>query len=152
MLGLAFWEKGRASPLEHYEGADPRRRFYLRVLGQHAAHLADRHPRQHRHRLSAGALDARAGQRARMIVLALVVLPFWVSILVRTRLDRRAGQRRLVNRGLMWLGLTDAPISFLYNELGVTIGMANVLLPFLVLPLFAAMIPSTTACCRRRPA
>src|SRR5437016_6189540 len=38
------------------------------------------------------------------------------------------------------LGLTDAPVSFLYNELGVTIGMANVLLPFLVLPLFAAMI------------
>ena len=31
-------------------------------------------------------------------------------------------------------------MSFLYNELGVTIGMANVLLPFLVLPLFAAMI------------
>src|ERR1700729_2090326 len=37
-------------------------------------------------------------------------------------------------------GLTTAPGSFLYNELGVTIGMANVLLPFLVLPLFAAMI------------
>ncbi len=50
------------------------------------------------------------------------------------------GNGGLVNRGLMWLGLTDAPISFLYNELGVTIGMANVLLPFLVLPLFAAMI------------
>lgn len=81
------------------------------------------------------------GDRARMIVLALVVLPFWVSILVRTYAWIVVlGNGGLVNRGLMWLGLTDAPVSFLYNELGVTIGMANVLLPFLVLPLFAAMI------------
>ena len=40
----------------------------------------------------------------------------------------------------MALGLIDAPLSFLYNELGVIIGTVNVLLPFLVLPLFAAMI------------
>ena len=70
-----------------------------------------------------------------------MVLPFWVSILVRTYAWIVVlGNGGLVNRSLQWLGLTDAPVSFLYNELGVTIGMANVLLPFLVLPLFAAMI------------
>ena len=37
-------------------------------------------------------------------------------------------------------GLTAQPISFLYSEFGVAIGMVNVLLPFLVLPLFAAML------------
>ena len=69
------------------------------------------------------------------------MLPFWVSILVRTYAWIVVlGNGGLVNRALQWLGLTDAPVSFLYNELGVTIGMANVLLPFLVLPLFAAMI------------
>ena len=79
--------------------------------------------------------------RARLIAIALVVLPFWVSILVRTYAWIVVlGNGGLVNRALQWLGLTDAPVSFLYNELGVTIGMANVLLPFLVLPLFAAMI------------
>jgi ABC-type spermidine/putrescine transport system permease subunit I len=50
------------------------------------------------------------------------------------------GNDGLVNRSLQWLRLTTAPVSFLYNEFGVTIGMANVLLPFLVLPLFAAMV------------
>ena len=81
------------------------------------------------------------GHRARLVALSLVVLPFWVSILVRTYAWIVVlGNGGLVNRGLQWLGLTDGPVQFLYNELGVTIGMANVLLPFLVLPLFAAMI------------
>ena len=31
----------------------------------------------------------------------------------------------MVKSGLQWLGLTDAPGLFLYNELGVTIGMAT---------------------------
>ena len=79
--------------------------------------------------------------RARLVAIALVVLPFWVSILVRTYAWIVVlGNGGLVNRALQWSGLTDQPVQFLYNELGVTIGMANVLLPFLVLPLFAAMI------------
>lgn len=140
MLGLAFWEKGRGFTLEHYEGL-VEAPVYLRVLGNTMrisliatlANVAIGYPLAHWMR----GLD----DRARMIAIALVVLPFWVSILVRTYAWIVVlGNGGLVNRGLMWLGLTDAPVSFLYNELGVTIGMANVLLPFLVLPLFAAMI------------
>ena len=71
---------------------------------------------------------------------ALVVLPFWVSILVRTYAWIVVlGNNGIVNRWLLDLGLTTAPVSFLYNELGVIIGTTNVLLPFLVLPLYAAM-------------
>ena len=140
MLGLAFWEKGRGFTLEHYAGL-LEAPVYLRVLGNTMrvalvatlANVIIGYPL---------ALWMRGlSSRARMIALALVVLPFWVSILVRTYAWIVVlGNGGLVNRALQWSGLTDAPVSFLYNELGVTIGMANVLLPFLVLPLFAAMI------------
>jgi ABC-type spermidine/putrescine transport system permease subunit I len=77
----------------------------------------------------------------RLLALALVVLPFWVSILVRTYAWIVVlGNAGVVNRSLQWLGLTDTPLAFLYNELGVVIGTANILLPFLVLPLLATML------------
>jgi putative spermidine/putrescine transport system permease protein len=76
-----------------------------------------------------------------LLAIALVVLPFWVSILVRTySWIVILGNDGLVNRMLQGLGLTGAPISFLYNEFGVILGTANVLLPFMVLPLLAAML------------
>lgn len=79
--------------------------------------------------------------RAQFIAVALVITPFWISILVRTYAWIVVlGNNGMVNRLLLWSGAVDAPVSFLYNELGVMIGMANVLLPFLVLPLFASML------------
>lgn len=83
----------------------------------------------------------RLGPRLRLVMLGLVVMTFWVSILVRTYAwIVILGNAGLVNRSLQWLGLTSRPVEFLYNELGILIGMTNVLLPFLVLPLYAAMI------------
>lgn len=83
----------------------------------------------------------RLRPRLRMVVLGLVVMTFWVSILVRTYAwIVILGNAGLVNRGLQWLGVTTKPVEFLYNELGILVGMTNVLLPFLVLPLYAAMI------------
>jgi putative spermidine/putrescine transport system permease protein len=76
-----------------------------------------------------------------LIAIALVVLPFWVSILVRTYAwIVILGNDGLVNRMLEGLGLIGSPVSFLYNEFGVILGTTNVLLPFLVLPLFASMV------------
>jgi putative spermidine/putrescine transport system permease protein len=78
---------------------------------------------------------------AQLIVVGLVVIPFWISVLVRTYAwIVILGNNGLVNQGLLALGWIGAPISFLYNLTGVTIGTINVLLPFLVLPLFAAMV------------
>lgn len=83
----------------------------------------------------------RLAPRWRLLVLGLVVMTFWVSILVRTYAwIVILGNGGLVNRTLQWAGLSDRPIEFLYNELGILIGMANVLLPFLILPLYAAMM------------
>lgn len=83
----------------------------------------------------------RLPDTGRFIVLGLVVMTFWVSILVRTYAWIVVlGSSGLINRTLLGLGLTDRPVQFLYNEIGVIIGMVNVLLPFLVLPLYAAMV------------
>lgn len=79
--------------------------------------------------------------RPRVAALSLVVLPFWISILIRTYAwIVILGNAGLVNRLLMELGVIGLPISFLYNEFGVTVGTVNVLLPFFVLPLYAAMV------------
>ncbi len=78
---------------------------------------------------------------ARLAALAMIVIPFWVSVLIRTYAwIILLGNAGIVNSTLIALGLVDSPVSFLYNKLGVTIGIVNVLLPFLVLPLFAAML------------
>ncbi len=83
----------------------------------------------------------RLAGRWRLLVLGMVIMTFWVSILVRTYAwIVILGNDGVVNRMLLAAGMTDAPVSFLYNQLGVIIGTTNVLLPFLILPLFAAMM------------
>lgn len=75
-----------------------------------------------------------------MLMLGIVVMTFWVSILVRTYAwIVILGNGGIVNRWLQALGWTTKPVEFLYNENGVLLGMVNVLLPFLILPLAAAM-------------
>jgi len=83
---------------------------------------------------------SRLHPREQAIALGVVVMTFWVSILVRTYAwIVMLGNGGLLNRWLQGWGLTERPVEFIYNETGVAIGMTNVLLPFLVLPLFASM-------------
>ena len=78
---------------------------------------------------------------AQFIALAMVVLPFWISVLIRTYAwIILLGNAGILNQGLMTAGIVDSPVAFLYNRFGVALGMVNVLLPFLVLPLFVAML------------
>lgn len=82
----------------------------------------------------------RLSPRAQAVVFALIVMTFWVPILVRTYAWIVIfGNAGLVNRMLLWSGLTDSPMAFLYNVRGVAFGMVNVMLPLMVLPLFAGM-------------
>ncbi|MHA6642742.1 ABC transporter permease [Mesorhizobium sp. A623] len=78
--------------------------------------------------------------RWQLLVLTLVVVPFWISILVRTYAwIVLLGNAGIVNRTLISLGISDSSVPFLYNQFGVLIGTTNILFPFLVLPLFATM-------------
>jgi putative spermidine/putrescine transport system permease protein len=76
----------------------------------------------------------------RMVILALVVLPFWTSVLVRSYAWLILLQRRgIINSALTDLGLIDSPLLLVNNELGTVIATIHILLPFMVLPLYAAM-------------
>ena len=69
-----------------------------------------------------------------------VLLPFWTSLLVRTYAWLVVLQRKgLINQWGIELGLWDTPIRLAHNLNGTIIGMAHIMLPFLVLPLYGAM-------------
>lgn len=82
---------------------------------------------------------ARSGAR-RNLWLALVILPFWTSFLVRTYawifLLRDTG---LINTALMAAGVIEEPLTLLYNDGAVILGLVYGYLPFMVLPLYATL-------------
>jgi len=85
-------------------------------------------------------LISQAGERARPWLLACVLLPFWTSLLVRTYAWLVLLQRRgIINNWLQDLGLIDQPLRLVHNFTGTAIGMVHIMLPFLVLPLYASM-------------
>ncbi|GAB4196060.1 MAG: ABC transporter permease [Thalassobaculales bacterium] len=74
------------------------------------------------------------------LLLICVLLPYWTSILVRTYAWLVLLQRNgLINRALIDLGLVSEPLALVHNLTGTVIGMVHIMLPFLVLPLYAAM-------------
>lgn len=76
----------------------------------------------------------------RLVLLLFVLLPFWTSLLVRTSAwVVLLQQEGLVNQLIQFLGLTDGPLSLIYNRFGVYVGMVHILLPFMVMPLYAVM-------------
>ncbi len=75
-----------------------------------------------------------------IFLLTCVVVPFWTSVLVRTYAWLVLLQREgVVNKLLVYFGFIDQPIRLAHNEIGVIIGMLHVMLPFLILPLYANM-------------
>jgi putative spermidine/putrescine transport system permease protein len=74
------------------------------------------------------------------VVVLSIVLPYFTSIIVRTfSWMVLLGEHGLVNDVLLSTGLISAPLPLMYNRLGVLIGMSYVLLPYMVLTLYAAM-------------
>lgn len=83
---------------------------------------------------------ARAPARWQGIWLLLVVIPFWTNFLVRTYawmfILRTEG---LMNTLLMGMELIEHPVDILYSDTAVLIGLVYGYLPFMVLPLYAAI-------------
>lgn len=74
------------------------------------------------------------------LIIVSVVLPYFTSIIVRTYSWMvLLGRNGIVNQVLLGLGLIHQPLPLMYNWLGVVIGMVYVLLPYMVLTLFAVM-------------
>jgi len=73
-------------------------------------------------------------------LLIFVVLPFWVSLLVRNYAWMvLLGRNGVFNSVLMGIGFIDRPVKLIYNSTGVNIGMVHIMLPYMILSLYAVM-------------
>jgi ABC-type spermidine/putrescine transport system permease subunit I len=85
-------------------------------------------------------LLARSKPATVRILMALILVPLWTSILVRTYAWMVLLQTNgLLNNVLKQVGFIAEPLKLMYNETGVVIGMAQVLLPFAILPIYASL-------------
>jgi len=83
---------------------------------------------------------AQLPQRMAGIFMLTVLLPFWTSLLVRTYAWLVLLQKKgLLNEFAIQIGLWETPVKLVHNMTGTLIGMAHIMLPFLVLPLYGAM-------------
>jgi putative spermidine/putrescine transport system permease protein len=84
-------------------------------------------------------LANRRGLRFTLVVFCIVV-PYFTSVIVRTYSWMvLLGRTGLINQTLLGMGIIDAPLPLIYNKTGIVVGMTYVLLPYMVLTLFAAM-------------
>lgn len=83
---------------------------------------------------------ARLPPRRQALWLVLIMIPFWTNFLVRTYawifILRTEG---LLNTILLQLHLISAPLDLLYSNEAVLLGLVYGYLPFMVLPLYAAI-------------
>lgn len=79
-------------------------------------------------------------ETTRNYLIKLVMVPFLMNSLIRTYawivLLRKNG---IINSGLITLGITDKPLTLMYNNFGIIIGMIYTLLPFMILPVYSAV-------------
>jgi putrescine transport system permease protein len=83
---------------------------------------------------------ARARAGIRLVLLLMVMVPFWTSFLIRiyawTAILNSNG---LVNQVLLALGIIDRPLVLLYTDFAVYVGIVYGYLPFMVLPVYAVL-------------
>jgi len=81
---------------------------------------------------------ARARPSTRNLLLMLIILPFWTSFLLRVYawigLLKSNG---VINNALLALGVIDQPLTLLYTDFAVYVGIVYSYLPFMILPLYA---------------
>lgn len=79
-------------------------------------------------------------EKFRNLMTKLVMIPFLTNSLIRTYgwivLLRKSG---VINTGLISMGFIEEPLSLMYNNLGIIIGMSYTLLPFMILPVCSSV-------------
>jgi spermidine/putrescine transport system permease protein len=80
------------------------------------------------------------GRRWRNALILLVMVPFWTSLLIRAYAwVVILGGNGIANRTLQFLGITDEPLTLIFTPEAVLMGMVYSYLPFMILPLYAAL-------------
>jgi putrescine transport system permease protein len=83
---------------------------------------------------------ARVAPALRPLLVAMIILPFWTSFLIRVYawigILKPEG---LLNQLLLWLGVIAEPLTILNTPTAVYIGIVYAYLPFMILPLYASL-------------
>jgi len=83
---------------------------------------------------------ARSRSRWRPVLYGIVLSPLLVGIVVRSfGWTILLGNNGVINKAARSLGLTLAPLPLMYNTLGIVIALTHVFLPFMILPIMAAL-------------
>ncbi len=83
---------------------------------------------------------AMSRTRFKTLLLLLLILPFWISYIIRTMSwINILGVSGAVNQMLMALGIVSEPVRMLYNEGTVILGLVHFLLPFMVLNVYVSL-------------
>ena len=78
--------------------------------------------------------------RFRGLALLMIIIPFWVSFVVRAYAwIAILNDQGSINHILMKLGLITSPVQLVYNEIGIGIGLVYGYLPLMVFPVYLAL-------------
>lgn len=81
-----------------------------------------------------------SGKTVKAIILFCIFLPFWTNLLIRSYgWIIILNPQGLLNKLLLDTGIISSPIDVVYNLTGTLIGMSQIMLPYMILPLFAVM-------------
>lgn len=81
---------------------------------------------------------SRLPAKYKTLLILLMMVPFWTNSLVRTfAMKMLIATRGLLNESLLTVGLIERPLQMLYTDGAVIVGLVYVMLPFMVLPLYA---------------
>lgn len=84
--------------------------------------------------------NARSRANLKPWLLLLIIIPFWTNSLIRTyALVLILKANGLLSSALTWLRIIDEPISFMYSDFAVFMGITYTFLPFMVLPLYTTI-------------
>lgn len=77
----------------------------------------------------------------RNYLMILIILPWLVSIVVRTYgWMVILGPRGLINEFLGWLGVIETPVRLMFNTTGVVVGLVHILIPFMIISILSVML------------
>ena len=83
---------------------------------------------------------AMSTTRHKTLLLLLLILPFWISYIIRTMSwINILGSSGALNTVLVGLGIVPEPVQMLYNEATVILGLVHFLLPFMVLNVYVSL-------------
>ena len=78
--------------------------------------------------------------RHKWLLLLLLIVPFWISFTIRTfSWIHILGEQGLINVTLLRLGIIDAPLTMLYTEGAVIMGLTHFLLPYMILNVYVSL-------------